>query len=231
MSDLILFKIDLYAIESIKLVSCSSCSFKYQPSKLYPSVLEGVIGTTKLQFRQNLDMKSYDAQTLFDEHSGSEKSRWKLRFKVEEADEAFTLALRIPEWVEGEAEVSVNGTASDIKKESGYALIDGIKGSDVIDLFLPSVVKAERLPDMKHLAAFVDGPIVLAGLTDEVDVISGDFDNPSEFLDPVTEHAYDIFVWLQNNYRTKRQPKAIKFMPLYDVKDEAYTLYFEEAKK
>lgn len=196
-----------------------------------PSELSSTLDDKKVKVVQSLGMMGNEVVTLFEEHSISEKSRWKLRFKVEEADEAFTLALRIPEWVEGEAEVSVNGTASDIKKESGYALIDGIKGSDVIDLFLPSVVKAERLPDMKHLAAFVDGPIVLAGLTDEVDVISGDFDNPSEFLDPVTEHAYDIFVWLQNNYRTKRQPKAIKFMPLYDVKDEAYTLYFEEAKK
>ena len=196
-----------------------------------PSELSSTLGDKKVKVVQSLGMMGNEVVTLFEEHSISEKSRWKLRFKVEEADEAFTLALRIPEWVEGEAEVSVNGTASDIKKESGYALIDGIKGSDVIDLFLPSVVKAERLPDMKHLAAFVDGPIVLAGLTDEVDVISGDFDNPSEFLDPVTEHAYDIFVWLQNNYRTKRQSKTIKFMPLYDVKDEAYTLYFEEAKK
>ena len=61
-------------------------------------------------------------------------------------------------------------------------------------------------------------------------MINGDFDNPSKFLDKVSERTYDTFVWLQNNYRTKGQKKNFKLIPLYDVKDEPYTLYFEERK-
>ena len=105
-----------------------------------------------------------------------------------------------------------------------------VKNGAAIDISFVSEVKAERLPDDEGTAAFVDGPIVLAGLTADVDVIYGDFDNPGDFMSPVSEHTYDTYIWLQNNYRTKKQPRSIKFVPLYDVKDEAYTIYFEERK-
>ena len=44
--------------------------------------------------------------------------------------------------------------------------------------------------------------IVLAGLTQDVDTIRGDLDKPDGFLYRNTEHIYDTFVWLQNNYMT-----------------------------
>ena len=53
---------------------------------------------------------------------------------------------------------------------------------------------------------------------------------PAGFLDKTTEHVYDVFVWLQNNYRTKHQSKNIKLIPLYEINDEPYTIYFEEDK-
>lgn len=71
-------------------------------------------------------------------------------------------------------------------------------------------------------------PIVLAGLTQDVDTIRGNLDKPDGFLYRNTEHIYDTFVWLQNNYMTKHQPKNIRLIPLYEVTDEAYTVYFEE---
>ena len=184
-------------------------------------------------------MKGYDAQTLFDEHGTSEKSRWRFHFDIEilskKGKKSISLALRIPEWASGDAELSVNGkimlvNKNDDKLANGYVIIPSVKNGAVIDISFVSEVKAERLPDDEGTAAFVDGPIVLAGLTADVDVIYGDFDNPGDFLSPVSEHTYDTYIWLQNNYRTKKQPRSIKFVPLYDVKDEAYTIYFEERK-
>lgn len=210
-------------------------------NKLYinqfiPSVLEGSIGGKKIKFTQSLNMKSYDAQTLFDEHGGYEKSRWKLRFEVssEEDVKSVVFAFRLPEWVSDKPQIKINNENVDnsdaVAIEGGYINISGCASGDVIDIFFPSRIKAERLPDMTYQAALVDGPIVLAGLTDDIDVIKGDFDNPESFLDPVSEHTYDIFVWLQNNYRTKHQNKNFKLMPFYDIKDEEYTVYFEECK-
>ena len=210
-------------------------------NKLYinqfiPSVLEGSIGGKKIKFTQSLNMKSYDAQTLFDEHGGYEKSRWKLRFEIqsEENVESLVFSFRLPEWVSDKPQIKINNENVDnsdaVAIEGGYINISGCASGDVIDIFFPSRIKAERLPDMPYQAAFADGPIVLAGLTNDIDVIKGDFDNPESFLDPVSEHTYDIFVWLQNNYRTKHQSKNFKLMPFYDIKDEEYTVYFEECK-
>ena len=210
-----------------------------ETKKLYvkqdmPSVLEGKVGDRKVKVVQSLNMKNYEVQTLFDEHGGCEKSRWKMLFEVSFEDgsdpEDFVISFRKPVWISGEPEIKVNNENVSVSEENGYINVSGIKNGDAIELFLPSEVRAERLPDMPYLAAFVDGPIVLAGLTEDIDVIEGDFDNPAEFMDEVTEHAYDIFVWLQNNYRTKKQNKNFKLIPLYDVKDEEYTLYFEERK-
>lgn len=203
------------------------------------SVLEDKVGETEIKLTQSLSMKGYDAQTLFDEHGTSEKSRWRFHFDIElpskKGKKSISLALRIPEWASGDAELSVNGKTmlmnkNDDKLANGYVIIPSVKNGAAIDISFVSEVKAERLPDDEGTAAFVDGPIVLAGLTADVDVIYGDFENPADFLSPVSEHTYDTYIWLQNNYRTKKQPRSIKFVPLYDVKDEAYTIYFEERK-
>ena len=203
------------------------------------SVLEDKVGETEIKLTQSLSMKGYDAQTLFDEHGTSEKSRWRFHFDIElpskKGKKSISLALRIPEWTSGDSELSVNGkimflNKNDDKLANGYVIIPSVKNGAAIDISFVSEVKAERLPDDEGTAAFVDGPIVLAGLTADVDVIYGDFENPGDFLSPVSEHTYDTYIWLQNNYRTKKQPRSIKFVPLYDVKDEAYTIYFEERK-
>lgn len=198
-----------------------------------PSKLTGKLGSIDISLDQSLLMSGREVQSLFEEHSVSEKSRWKMSFKVE-AGNGFTLALRIPGWISAKPVITVNGKEIDIeelKTENGYAFIEKVKANDEIYIFLPSEVKAQRLPDMNDMAAFVDGPIVLAGLTEEIDTIRGDFDKPEEFMYKNTEHVYDVFVWLQNNYRTKHQPKNINMIPLYEVNDEAYTIYFEEVNK
>ena len=196
-----------------------------------PSVLEGSIGEIKVKLEQSLILKGNEVQTLFDEHAGNEKNRWRMRFKVSlENGGDIAIAFRKPEWVSDTPQVRINDNSIDnlISERKGYVVVAGCEDGDVIELFLPSEIRAERLPDMPYQAAFIDGPIVLAGLTEDVDVLKGNFDNPSEFLDKVSERTYDTFVWLQNNYRTKHQQKNFKLIPLYDVKDEEYTLYFEE---
>lgn len=81
----------------------------------------------------------------------------------------------------------------------------------------------EKLPN-SELCAIVDGPIVLAGLTDADCGIKGE--NPSEFLSPRCEHTYGTYIWKQNCYVTKNQPKNFALRPLYDITDELYTVYF-----
>lgn len=197
-----------------------------------PSELTGSLKNSTVKISQSLLMSGREVQSLFEEHAVSEKSRWKMHFTITSGDD-FTLSLRIPGWVSGNPGITINDkeiSFDTLKIKKGYAYIEDVKAGDEIDLFLPSVVKAERLPDTDDFAAFVDGPIVLAGLTQDVDTIRGDFDNPDGFLYKNTEHIYDAFVWLQNNYMTKHQPGNIRMIPLYEVNDEEYTIYFEEIK-
>ena len=68
---------------------------------------------------------------------------------------------------------------------------------------------------------------MLAGLTDkDTGLDISDVDAPGEILLPKMEHTYEAFPWLQNNYETLGQRKNIVFKPLYEIEDEAYTLYF-----
>ncbi len=195
-----------------------------------PSELTGRLGDTDIRIVQSLAMSGREVQSLFEEHAVSEKSRWKMRFTVTEGND-FALSLRIPGWVSGQPVITVNDKEipfGSLKVDRGYVVMEGMKAGDEIGLFLPGAVKAERLPDAEELAAFVDGPVVLAGLTRDVDTIKGDFDRPDEFLSKNTEHVYDSFIWLQNNYVTRHQHKNIRLIPLYEVTDEPYTIYFEE---
>ena len=65
----------------------------------------------------------------------------------------------------------------------------------------------------------MDGPIVLAGLCDDERTLYGDKDNPETMLRPHNLHR-------RPGYRTHNQPRNVRFMPLYEVCDERYTVYF-----
>ena len=97
---------------------------------------------------------------------------------------------------------------------------------DIIDVFFPSKVRCEALFDQPELVSFVDGPIVLAGLTEQDTGIVLDTNHTEEFLFPRTEHTYSTFTWSQNEYVTRNQEKNFRLIPLYDILDETYTVYF-----
>ena len=78
----------------------------------------------------------------------------------------------------------------------------------------------------EELVCAVDGPIVLAGLTDHDAGIRGDLSDPDSILLPQQSHTYGAFVWTQNVYLTRKQKENFRMVPLYEVTDEPYTVYF-----
>ncbi len=140
---------------------------------------------------------------------------------------SLTLSLRVPSWVGSAPVVVLNGNQLDNPEiQNGWLNIAKKWSNDVLQIFFPSKVIMESLPDMPELAAAVDGPIVLAGLTDSDCGLAGNFDKPDEFFFPQLEHTYGTFPWKQNCYVTRNQPKDIMFKPLYEITDEIYTVYF-----
>jgi hypothetical protein len=93
----------------------------------------------------------------------------------------------------------------------------------------------------------MDGPVVLAGLNPGGDALGrtlypqakthrrphnyivdgptlqGNPDQPESML--VADNEREWVFW-QGSYRTINQPSNMRFVPLYDVRDEVYTVYF-----
>ena len=57
-----------------------------------------------------------------------------------------------------------------------------------------------------------------------------DNDAPESAVTYVTEHTYSTFPWQQSVYRTINQPENFDLIPVYDVTDEKYTVYFTKKK-
>ena len=183
-------------------------------------------GTVRLS--QSVHIKNYNNQVLFDEHGGGRTSRWSLRFTVNSGSyHAWTLKLRVPSWCAGDPIVMLNGSPVDrLTVKGGYIELNRPWKEDTIDVFFPSQVRCEPLPDDPSFFSLTDGPVVLAGQTEGNHPITGTFDDPASFLLPETPHTYGTYVWQQNTYRTKNQAENFRLIPLYDIQDEAYTVYF-----
>ena len=197
-------------------------------SQYFPSEAEMDLEYGKVQVRQAVHMKNYDNQVLFDEHSGGRVSRWSIRFTVKsEGKGEWALRLRVPAWIAGEPVVSVNGKEIKAEIEEGYIVLARNWGEEeVVDVFFPSEVRFEKLDGAEELMCAVDGPIVLAGLVDKDCGITGNLDDPESILLPELSHTYGAFVWTQNGYLTRKQKENFRLVPLYEVTNEAYTVYF-----
>ena len=71
--------------------------------------------------------------------------------------------------------------------------------------------------------AFLDGPVLLAGLCDEERVLYIDKELPEELL--VADNEREWGNWM-NTYKTVHQARGIRFIPLYQVGYEKYAVYF-----
>ena len=88
---------------------------------------------------------------------------------------------------------------------------------------LPKHLTSCSLPDKLDTVAILDGPVVLAGLCAEERVLYGDEDHPEMMLTPDNEREWTN--WLRG-YRTVNQERGLRFVPLYEIIDERYTVYF-----
>jgi DUF1680 family protein len=140
---------------------------------------------------------------------------------------AFNLRLRIPWWVAGEAVVDAAGAQA--TRHGQWLDIERTwEGEAVVRLTLPKRVVAEPLADRPERVAFIDGPVVLAGIVGEGEdralTLPTDAGDPAAILVPDHEREWDT--WL-GGYRTTGQARNTRFVPLHDVLDETYSVYFE----
>ncbi|MBN9386756.1 MAG: glycoside hydrolase family 127 protein [Chloroflexi bacterium] len=194
-----------------------------------PSRLNSAIEGTPVKIEMDLE-GAKSIQSAADNNSSLAGSRhrstaWTVNLKVsDEKPVDFTLRLRLPWWMEGQPSLVINGETVDMKGEKpGFYAISRIWQNDTVTLELPKGLTASPIPDEPETVAFLDGPVVLAGLCDRETTLKGDKDHPERLFAPDNERQWAQ--WL-SGYRTVGQPQAIRFKPLYEVVDELYTVYF-----
>jgi hypothetical protein len=135
---------------------------------------------------------------------------------------SLTLRVRIPSWSAGPAHIRFG----DEERLADAGFVDlALKAGEVrIELTIPTELRTIPIPDEPETVAFASGPVVLAGLVDrELALVAPASGDATQLLAPDNERQWGE--WLPG-YRTVGQPYAIRFTPLYEVTDEAFSVYF-----
>lgn len=148
--------------------------------------------------------------------------------KVQEEKE-FEICVRIPKWAEGETVLLVNGEAVETELKPGtFASVKRVWKEDMLHLEIGKKISVCYLQGAENTVAFMDGPVVLAGLCEEERILYTDGENPEELLTADNEREWGN--WM-NTYKTVHQERGIRFIPLYQVGYEKYAVYFPIEKR
>lgn len=192
-------------------------------SQYIPSELKWKKNNTNVTITQNF--KAYEWNNDYN------ISRWDMVFTVKSDKPIdFMLDLRLPAWLKEKAVIKVNGIPETVSMINGTHSIKRTWNNDEITIEFPTELSLEPLPDTKNRYAFMEGPIVLAGLSDTDIPLHGDVKNPSSILSREYEQQYRVARWKQSHYNTINQDHNIRFVPLYEIADERYTIYFPISK-
>ena len=134
------------------------------------------------------------------------------------------MRLRLPWWLSGEARILVNGEPETVSTgPSSFHAIQRTWQNGTVRVELPKALSTCPVPDEPDTVAFMDGPVVLGGLCDEERTLYGDKDNPETMLTPDNEREWTMW---RPGYRTCNQERRFRVVPLYEIRDERYTVYF-----
>ena len=191
-----------------------------------PSELTWSSNGTPVRVAQTLLGEADDHKVHLDVDPQERPNRWTVEIRVDADQPAeFTLQLRMPWWLSGKPVVTINGQEerSDAAPSS-FLPLRRVWSHDQVRIILPKALTANPLPDRPDTVAFLDGPVVLAALTDRNATLSGDPKAPQAILVPDNEREWSS--WL-GGYRTVNQGQNLRFVPLNTITDQPYTVYFQ----
>jgi len=192
-----------------------------------PSELDWAADGQPVKVRLQIDPEASYRNVHQGDDPGHRPNRLVVKLEVDSAAQTeFTVRLRVPWWVAGSPDVSINGSpvpASELQNAGGIVEIRRIWASDTVRIVFPKQLKVCPLPDAPGTVAFMDGPVVLAGLVDSEQALEADLSKPESVLVPDNEREWAV--WL-GGYRTAGQDRNLRFIPLYEVVDQPYTVYF-----
>ena len=83
-------------------------------------------------------------------------------YTVNDIADGTSVALRKPEWLAGDAVITVNGETQNVTEENGFFVLSGLEAGDVISYTMPMQVELEATADNENFVAFKYGSVVLA---------------------------------------------------------------------
>ena len=191
-----------------------------------PSEAELSIGGAGVRIRQEMKDTTGDMLRINDISSSAADRPDSITIAIEieaEKETDFALKIRKPWWTRREIIVMVNGKAAEHCVEDGCVVLDRTWKSDSVEVSIPYGITSVMLDSEGNEAAFLEGPVTLAGLIDHEYTLYGDVNRPESFLTKHNERKWTT--WL-TNYRTTGQDMNILFKPIKDIGDEVYTVYF-----
>lgn len=130
----------------------------------------------------------------------------------------FTLRLRLPGWLRQPAGLTLNGARVPLSVDRGWASVSRLwRDGDTLRLHLPMDLVSVPMPDDSAMVALRRGPLVLAALDPA----------PGAFVVGAPERPLD---WTEGPApRLMTTGGAVPLVPLNEVVDEAYGVYFQVA--
>jgi DUF1680 family protein len=154
-----------------------------------------------------------------------------------------SINLRIPYWAQG-GSVKLNGAALQaFSNPSSFLTLNRVwKSGDKIELSLPMALHIDSMPDDEKTQAVMYGPLVLAGRFDTVskDMEYGDYEPKPTDQYKVPEIVADAnhpTAWVEPDgkqpltFHTLAQSQAITMVPLYQIIQERYAVYWKVNNK
>lgn len=178
---------------------------------------------TNLDSSELLGAQTIRADTRIYDHDPN-KVAVRLNVKAEKPA-VFTLKLRIPSWIMAAPYLCVNGAEVPVGDNgSGFIELTREWSDDTVYVEFQKGIRVCPLPGDESKVAFLNGPVVLAGLCDEERVLYAEKDQPVEsLLEPFNEREWGN--WKQT-FQTVGQDRTIEFFPVTRIGYDRYTIYF-----
>ena len=147
-------------------------------------------------------------------------SALRIRVEIDGPEAPLRVRLRIPEWIEGAPLTSNDALFETVE---GALVLNHPGGRSSVDVAFPFALRTVAIPDEPETVAFVEGPVVLAGLVDREVALRGDVESAASLLRPEDERHWTQW---RTRYRSIGQAAGIRFLPLHEVVDEPFSVYF-----
>ena len=173
-------------------------------SQFIPCEIELDYGKVVLE----LDTQGGFSQSLETHHTGPVTKPATIKYNLTVHGGEYTIKLRKPWWA---TSIKINGKNAEAC--DGFISINETCDGQTIAIELGKEIQQIPLPGHENMVAFMDGPVVLGGLCTSESMPKGN-------LRPI-----DTKRWME--WRNEYILGSIRFIPLYEIIDQQYTVYFD----